>query len=72
MQSYANEVGLTARCCRSARGQPKVRRGQRIGGPGHLDGLNSTPSIIVNGQLIENGFDYQALSAEIRRLDRTS
>lgn len=31
-------------------------------------GLNSTPSVIVNGQLMENPFDYQALTAEIRRL----
>ena len=31
-------------------------------------GLNSTPSILVNGQLMETPFDYNALSAEIESL----
>jgi len=31
-------------------------------------GLNSTPSVLVNGQVMENPFDYNALKAEIDRL----
>ncbi|MEZ4831846.1 MAG: thioredoxin domain-containing protein [Caldilineaceae bacterium] len=69
LQSYANEVGLDgaalSQCVVSQKYAEEVNASvaQAIS-----MGLNSTPSIIVNGQLIENGFDYQALSAEIRRL----
>lgn len=31
-------------------------------------GLNSTPSVVVNGQVMENPFDYRALRAEIDSL----
>jgi len=31
-------------------------------------GLNSTPSLLINGQLVDNPMDYAAVSAEIERL----
>lgn len=31
-------------------------------------GLNSTPSLLINGQLVDNPMDYEAVSAEIERL----
>lgn len=32
------------------------------------DDINSTPTLVVNGQKMANAFDYDALSAEIDRL----
>lgn len=69
LQSYANELGLDgaalSQCVVSQQYGDEVQASvaQAIS-----MGLNSTPSIIVNGQLMENGFDYQTLTAEIRRL----
>ncbi|MBI1296624.1 thioredoxin domain-containing protein [bacterium] len=69
LRSYGNEVGLDgdalSQCVISQKYANEVQAsvGQAIS-----MGLNSTPSILVNGQLFDNGFDYQGLTAEIRRL----
>lgn len=69
LQSYATEVGLDgaalSQCVVSQKYADEV---QASVAEAISMGLNSTPSILVNGQLFENGFDYQGLTAEIRRL----
>ena len=69
LQAYADELGLDGQALsQCVIGQEHADEVQASLGEAISKGLNSTPSIIINGQLIEDGFDYQALSAEIRRL----
>jgi protein-disulfide isomerase len=69
LATYAQELGLDSnrlrQCVISQQhfNQVQASVGQAIG----LN-LNSTPSIIVNGRLMPEPFNYQALSDEIRRL----
>lgn len=69
LSAYAQELGLDSnrlsQCVVSQEYGDEVQAsvGQAIG----LN-LNSTPSIIVNGRLMPEPFNYQALSDEIQRL----
>lgn len=69
MITYAEDLGLDSRLFT-----------QCLTGQEHFDavraslnqatslGLNSTPSLLINGQLADNPMDYAAVSAEIERL----
>lgn len=69
LTAYAQELGLDSarlsQCVISQQYSDEVQAsvGQAIG----LN-LMSTPSIIVNGRLVEEPFNYQALADEIKRL----
>lgn len=69
MIQYAEELGLDSRdftqCLTGQQHFDNVR--------GSLNqamslGLNSTPSLLINGALVDNPMDYEAVSAEIDRL----
>ena len=66
LKRFAAELGLNTQqfnqCLDSGKYQAKVQQevaeGQRLG-------VNSTPTLFVNGQLIKNGSNYQVLQAAI-------
>ena len=66
---YAGELGLDtdtfSQCMNSQKHWDEVRASvnQAI-----AMGLQATPSVLVNGQLMENPFDYDALTSEVDRL----
>lgn len=66
---YAEELGLnTTTFSQCLVGQQYLRQVQQSANDAIAQGLNSTPSILINGQLIDSPFDYDVISAEIERL----
>jgi len=67
--SYAKDMGLDDKeflqCMTSQKYRDKITASVA---EATSMGLNSTPSVLVNGQLMEKPFDYNALKAEIDRL----
>ena len=68
LKRFASELGLNTQqfndCLDTNKYQAKVQ--QEIAQAQRL-GIRSTPSVFVNGQLIENGSNYQALQAAIEK-----
>lgn len=66
LKRFATELGLDApqfnQCLDSGKYQAKVQ--QEVAEAGRL-GIRSTPTLLVNGQLIRNGSDYQRLQTAI-------
>lgn len=66
LTAYAREVGLDeARFTQCMNNQEKLQPISQELTQAQQLGLNSTPSILVNGKLIANPFDYNALRSEI-------
>lgn len=69
LQEIAQNLGLDSgefsRCMNSQKHWDKVR--ESVNQAISLK-LTSTPSIVINGKVVEQPFDYQALSSEIERL----
>lgn len=66
LTAYAREVGMDeARFTQCMNNQEKLQPISQELTQAQQLGLNSTPSILVNGKLMANPFDYNALSDEI-------
>ena len=69
LTAYAREVGMDeARFTQGMNNQEKLQPISQELTQAQQLGLNNTPSILVNGQLIANPFDYNALGAQIDAL----
>lgn len=65
---YADELGLDSRELLQCMSSQKYRDEVAASASEAIQlGLNATPSILVNGQLMENPFDYNALTAMIEQ-----
>ena len=69
MITYAEDLGLDSRVfTQCLTGQEHFQAVQESLGQAMSLGLNSTPSLLINNQLVDNPMDYAAVSAEIDRL----
>ncbi len=66
---YADELGLDSRTFLQCMSSQKYRTAvQESANQAIALGFTGTPSIMINGQQVENAFDYNGLAAEIDRL----
>ncbi len=69
MITYAEDLGLDSRVfTQCLTGQEHFQAVQASLSQAVSLGLNSTPSLLINNQLVDNPMDYAAVSAEIDRL----
>lgn len=69
MIDYAGELGLDDQALsRCMVGQAHAQAIEDSLAEGYAIPLNSTPTILINGEKMENPFDYGALTAAIDRL----
>ncbi|MBI3959595.1 MAG: thioredoxin domain-containing protein [Chloroflexi bacterium] len=69
MIQYAEDLGLDSRTfTQCLTGQEHFAQVRASLDQAMSLGLNSTPSLLINGQLVDNPMDYAAVSAEIDRL----
>jgi len=69
MITYAEDLGLDSRVfTQCLTGQEHFQAVQASLSQATSLGLNSTPSLLINNQLVDNPMDYAAVSAEIDRL----
>lgn len=69
MIEYAEDLGLDSRAfTQCLTGQEHYQAVRASLNEAMSLGLNSTPSLLINGELVNNPMDYDAVSAEIDRL----
>lgn len=66
LMSYATEIGLNTETFISCLNNPETaRKILDIRAEGVAQGVTGTPTVLINGKLMENAFDIEAISAEI-------